>query len=301
MSTTGRETPGDLLRDADTAMYQAKATTTGRYQIFDSQMRRRAVEQLGLETDLRRALDGKEFRIHYQPIIDLASTEISGFEALLRWQHPSRGLLKPAEFIPMAEETGFILPIGRWVLREACTQLRTWHQEFPNTHSLKMSVNLSPKQFNHPKLVKQIRDALVESDLEPTSLQIEITESAFIDNVDQAIEMLNLLRGMGVQVAIDDFGTGYSSLSFLDRFPIDILKIDRSFISKIDLGVKQHELVETMITMADNLGIEVVAEGVETEAQRQRLENLHCRFMQGFSFSAPASPEEIKLRFLHKD
>jgi diguanylate cyclase (GGDEF)-like protein/PAS domain S-box-containing protein len=301
MSTTGREDPGELLRDADTAMYQAKARSAGRYQIFDSEMRQQAIKQLDLETDMRRALDNDEFRLFYQPIINLTSAEISGFEALIRWRHPTRGLLTPSDFIPTAEETGFILRIGRWVLREACKQLRLWHQEFPGTQSLKMSVNLSPKQFAHPKLIKQIREALDESGLSPNSLQIEITESAFINNVDDAIEMVNMLREMGIMVAIDDFGTGYSSLSFLDRFPIDILKIDRSFVSKIDLGEKQHELVETMIEMADKLGIEVVAEGVETQGQRQRLEDLSCAFMQGFSFSAPAPPEEIRLRFLHRD
>jgi diguanylate cyclase (GGDEF)-like protein/PAS domain S-box-containing protein len=301
LSTTGREEPGDLLRDADTAMYQAKAVSAGQYQVFDSEMRQRAVEQLDLETDMQRALEGEEFRLFYQPIIDLRSSEISGFEALIRWQHPNRGMLNPIDFIPTAEETGFILRIGRWVLSEACSQLRHWHQEYPRARSLKMSVNLSPKQFNHPKLVEQIRKALKESSLEPTCLQIEITESAFIDNTENAVEMLNVLRDMGVVVAIDDFGTGYSSLSFLDRFPIDILKIDRSFIGKMNLAGKQHELVETMIEMANKLGIDVVAEGVETHAQRQRLEGLQCQFMQGFSFCAPAPAEEIKLRFLHRD
>jgi EAL domain-containing protein (putative c-di-GMP-specific phosphodiesterase class I) len=301
MSTTGREEPGDLLRDADTAMYQAKAISAGRYQVFDSEMRQRAVQQLDLETDMRRALENREFRLFYQPIIDLTSTEISGFEALIRWRHPTRGLLSPDSFIPTAEETGFILPIGRWVLREACHQLRLWHQEFPATQSLRMSVNLSPKQFSHPKLVKQIREALDENNLSPGSLQIEITESAFVDDIDQAVGMLDRLREMGVLVAIDDFGTGYSSLSFLDRFPIDILKIDRSFISKIDLGDKQHELVETMIDMAKKLSIDVVAEGVETQGQRRRLEDLKCKFMQGFAFSAPAPPDEIRYRFLHQD
>jgi diguanylate cyclase (GGDEF)-like protein/PAS domain S-box-containing protein len=301
MSTAGREEPGDLLRDADTAMYQAKAISAGRYQVFDSEMRQRAVEQLSLETDLRRALERKEFELFYQPIIDLKSAEISGFEALLRWQHPSRGLLPPFDFIPTAEETGFILPIGRWVLHEACKQLRTWHQEFVNTRGLKMSVNLSPKQFRHPKLVKHVRDALSGSGLEAGSLQLEITESAFIDNVESAIEMLGVLRGMGILVAIDDFGTGYSSLSFLDRFPIDILKIDRSFISKIELAGKQRDLVETMIQMAGKLKIDVVAEGVETQAQRQRLEGLSCRFMQGFSFSEPVPAEQIRSQFLLDD
>ena len=301
MSTTGNENAGDLLRDADTAMYRAKADYAGRYEVFDTEMRRRAVDQLHLETDLRRALEREEFRLYYQPIISLASGEISGFEALIRWQHPTRGLLTPFDFIPTAEDTGFILPIGRWVLREACTQIGEWHQEFPRTRALKISVNLSPKQFSHPKLTKHVQEALRESGLEPCFLQLEITESAFIKNIQGAIEMLQRLRRMGVEVAIDDFGTGYSSLGFLDQLPVDILKIDRSFISKIDLAGKQGELVETMIEMAGKLGIEVVAEGVETAAQRERLERLSCHFMQGFSFSAPVSPEEIKSRFLHND
>ncbi|MDH3745700.1 MAG: EAL domain-containing protein [Acidobacteriota bacterium] len=301
LSVSGREKAHELLRDADTAMYRAKAKGTGRHLLFDQDMRDQAVAQLRVETDLRRAVERHEFLLHYQPIIAISDDSVVGFEALIRWAHPDRGLLGPYDFIPAAEETGLILPIGRWVLEEACRQLRTWQSNHPRTKDFTVSVNLSPKQFNHPRLVHQIEEALKASKLEPRSLQIEVTESAFVDNMERAIDMLHAIQRMGVIVAIDDFGTGYSSLAYLNRFPVDSLKIDRSFIRKMGSENKQHELVRTIIRMASNLGIDVVAEGVETSEQHQHLKDLHCGFFQGFSVSKPIPPDQFEEKFLDMD
>ncbi len=294
LSSDGQERPENLLRDADTAMYRAKSLGRGRHQLFDQDMRERAVAQLQIETDLRRALERRELVVYYQPILSLASDRIIGFEALTRWHHPERGLIMPLEFIAVAEETGLILQIGDWVLREACRQQRSWQQEFPASAELTMSVNLSPKQFNHPDLVKQVRQVLDETGLAPRLLVLEITESAFIESPEAAIQMIGELRGMGIQVCVDDFGTGYSSLSYLHRFPIDALKIDRSFVSKIPHQGRQTELVQNIIKMAGDLDIEVVAEGVETDAQRDRLRQLDCRYVQGFLFHRPLDSGRVR-------
>ncbi len=301
VSVTGRESAEELLRDADTAMYRAKSQGSGRHQLFDQDMRQHAVAQLRIETDIRHAIDREEFVLHYQPIVSLSSEKVTGFEALIRWQHPDRGLIGPFEFIPIAEETGLIVTIGHWVLNAACRQLREWQTGFGSGDGLTVSVNLSPKQFNHPRLVQQVEQALLASELTPRCLELEITESAFIDNAEAAIAMIESLRAMGVQVSIDDFGTGYSSLSYLHRFPVDTLKIDQSFVSKMDKDGKQVELVSTIIKMATNLGIQVVAEGVETGAQRRHLKRLSCDFMQGFAFSKPVPAEEIGRRYLAGD
>ncbi len=292
LSATGLEPPENLLRDADTAMYQAKARGSGRHRIFDRDMRKRALDQLRIETDLRRALERDEFVLHYQPILRLATDEIDGFEALIRWQHPERGLLAPREFIDAAEETGLILPIGRWVLRTACLQMASWLAGGAEP-GWRMSINLSPKQFGHPRLVHDIRETLASASLAPENLQLEITEGTFIENLENAAAMIDSLRHMGIQVAIDDFGTGYSSLGYLDRLPVDILKIDRSFVSKLGTVGGRGEVVRSVMGMAENLHIRVVAEGVETELQKVQLEELQCDFIQGYLHSRPQPAEAI--------
>ena len=290
LSTTAYDSPEEVLRDADTAMYRAKARGKARHEIFDTSMHRRAVALHSLETDLRRALDRKELQVAFQPIVSLKSGAITGFEALARWSHPRRGQVSPMEFIPIAEETGLIQSIGRWVLHEACREMRRWLDDNPGPGGFSMSVNLSTKQFQ-AGLVEEVDRALRESGLEPRSLKLEITESVLMENADSAADMLAEIRNRGVHLCIDDFGTGYSSLSYLLRFPIDTLKIDRSFVKGMgddgELGSENLELVRTIVTLARNLGLDVVAEGVETAGQRIRLEALGCQHAQGFLFSPP--------------
>jgi len=287
LSSTGYERPEDLLRDADTAMYRAKALGKARYEVFDSAMRERAVARLQLETDLRRAMERKEFRVYYQLIVSLDDGHISGCEALLRWQHPTRGLVSPSEFIPVAEETGLIVPIGRWVLHEACRQLHAWQQKFRSKSPLTISVNFSSKQFMQPELVDQMKQILTSTGLEPHSLKLEITESLIMENPEAARALLLQLKALDIQLGIDDFGTGYSSLSYLHRFPIDRLKIDRSFVNRMGLDKENAEIVRTIVTLAHNLGVDVIAEGVETAEQLALLRALKCKYGQGFLFSPP--------------
>lgn len=287
LSTAAYESPQDLLRDADTAMYHAKARGKSRYQIFNTAMHARAVALLQIETDLRRAIEREEFRLHYQPIVSLQNQKIRGFEALVRWYHPERGMISPAEFIPVAEDTGLIIPLGLWVLTEACRQLRTWQVEFPTATGLTISVNISGKQFSQPNLVEQVQKILDETGLDPHSLKLEITESKFMENVDSTVAMLSRLQVLGIQVSMDDFGTGYSSLSYLNRFPINTLKIDRSFVNSIDTDIEKMEIIRTVVTLAWNLGLDVVAEGVETAEQFSQLKALRCESAQGYFFSKP--------------
>ncbi len=276
----------DLLRDADTAMHRAKSLGRNCYQVFQPSMRHAAITQLKLETDLRRALDRQELVLFYQPIVSLADNRIIGFEALLRWQHPSLGLLQPVDFIPLAEETGQIVPIGLWVLRQACWQVRAWQREHGAGH-LSVSVNLSPKQLAERDLVAQVKRALSDSTLPAQSLKLEITESSVIEGEEAAVGKLEALRRLGVHVAIDDFGTGYNSLSYLHRFPVDSLKIDKSFVAALSEENRKSELVRAILTMAKDLGVTVVAEGVETGEQLAHLRRLACEFMQGYCFSQP--------------
>lgn len=297
MSSTGYSGPDDVLRDADTAMYRAKALGKARYEIFDLEMHSRAVALLKLETDLRLAVERQEFVIQYQPIMKLGTNGIHGFEALVRWQHPERGLLGPSEFISVAEETGLIIPLGRWVLWEACRQTRAWQEEFPGYEGLTLSVNYSGKQFMQSDVIEQIKLILEETGFDPCLLQLEITESAVIENTKTVTEMILQLRNLGIRLSMDDFGTGYSSLSYLHNFPIHTLKIDRSFISnKGEVG--DNEIVRTIIMLARNLGLDVVAEGVETAEQLAYLQALDCEYAQGFLFSRPLDPNvvETKLR-----
>lgn len=291
----GGNQPEDWLHDADTAMHRAKALGGAQHIIFDAKLRLEANFRLRLETDLRLALERKEFRVHYQPIMPLKKGEISGFEALVRWQHPEQGLIAPAKFIPLAEETGLINSIGQWVLREACQQLRTWQQQFPLDTPLTMSVNISAQQLAQPDLLEQIQQILQETELLPHHLKLEITESTIMENPEKAISTLQNLKALGVQISIDDFGTGYSSLAYLHQFPIDTLKIDRCFISRVDKDFDQLELVKTIVHLAWNLGMEVIAEGIETKQQVEHLKMLGCDFGQGYLFSKPIDSEAAEL------
>ena len=292
LSHAQHETAEDFLRAADTAMYHAKNRGRGCVELFDTEMHARAVGQLQIETDLRRALQREEFRTFYQPIVSTETRQVRGFEALVRWQHPEHGLMAPIKFIQVAEDTGLIIPIDQWVLREACTQLRLWQQEFPMNPLLSVSVNLSGKQFAHPDLCDKIRRILDETGVIPLSIKLEITESSLVENPDAAAQILRQLKELGVRISLDDFGTGYSSLSYLHRFPIDVLKIDRSFINRMSVA-KNSEIVRTIITLAINLGMEVIAEGVETEEQVAQLAGMRCDYVQGYFFSQPISKDNI--------
>jgi EAL domain-containing protein (putative c-di-GMP-specific phosphodiesterase class I) len=277
----------DILRDADTAMYRAKTLGKARHEIFDKAMHARAMNLLQLETDLRRAIERDEFFVQYQPIVSLETSHLRGFEALVRWKHPERGLISPIDFIPVAEETGLIVQIGDFVLREACQQMQHWHTLFPSDPPMFISVNLSGKQFTQPDLTSEVAAILTETGLNPRSLKLEITESVVMDNIETATEMLKQLRSLGVKLSIDDFGTGYSSLSYLHRFPIDTLKIDRSFVTQMSDNNENMEIVRTVVMLAQNLGMDVVAEGVETSEQLSLLQRLGCEFGQGYFFSKP--------------
>lgn len=284
----------EVLRDADLAMYRAKALGKNCYELFDHSMRRGAVSRLTIETALRNALKNNEFVLHYQPIIELQEGSIVGVEALVRWRRgDSSELIYPVEFIGVAEETGLILHIGMWVLREACRQMHQWHQLFPRKKPLTISVNISPRQFVQPNLVDQIQQILVDTGIDPNTLRLEITESVTMGDVEQTIKILSQLRALGVRFSIDDFGTGYSSLSYLHRFPLDVLKIDRSFVNGMNHDEERRQIVQTIMTLARNLGIEVVAEGTETDMQVDHLRSLGCDFGQGFFFSRALSAETV--------
>ena len=280
----------DLLRDANIAMFQAKTQGRARHVRFLTGMHDRARSLLQLETDLRRAIDRREFVLHYQPIIDTHAHRLVGFEALLRWEHPERGLVAPDEFIPMAEETGLICPIGLWGLEEACVQLRKWQTQLPGA-APKMSVNLSPRQFLQPTLLKDIQRVLHETSVDPCDLTIELTESALMEGTSGASEILDHLRSLDIRVCIDDFGMGYSSFSQLERFTVDGLKVDRSFVARMADSPKANEIVRTMISLANNLSLSVTAEGVETEAQLAQVQALGCHTIQGFLFSKAVPPD----------
>jgi diguanylate cyclase (GGDEF)-like protein/PAS domain S-box-containing protein len=291
LSNPAYEQAEDMLRDADTAMYRAKSLGKARFEVFDADMRASVMARLQLETDLRGALEREEFRNFYQPIVSLDSGQIVGFEALLRWQHPARGLIGPEEFILVAEETGLIRELGWWNLREACRQMSDWRSGPNGRPDLIISVNLSAKQFLQPNLVVDIRKLLHEMSLPPDALKLEITESAVMADPAAAVEMLQQIKSIGIRLAIDDFGTGYSSLSYLHRFPLDTLKIDRSFIRDMQQEGEGMEIARTILPMANNLRLDVVAEGVETLEQVALLKQLHCKYAQGYYFSKPLSAE----------
>jgi diguanylate cyclase (GGDEF)-like protein/PAS domain S-box-containing protein len=292
LSSIGYDNPEDLLRDADTAMYRAKSLGKARYAVFDLDMRASVIARLQLETDLRSGLQRQEFRNFYQPIVSLDSGRITGFEALLRWQHPTRGLLQPLEFIAVAEETGMIRELGWWNLQKACRQISAWNASRNASPPLTMSVNLSVKQFLQPNLVAEIEKLLREMELAPSTLKLEITESTVMADPSAAVETLLQIKSLGVQLSIDDFGTGYSSLSYLHRFPLDTLKIDRSFTKAIGQGGDSMEIVRTILPMANSLRLNVVAEGVETAEQLAMLRKLRCEYAQGYYFSQPVTADE---------
>ncbi|HEV2761659.1 MAG TPA: EAL domain-containing protein, partial [Pyrinomonadaceae bacterium] len=287
LSTTGYSNEEDVLRDADTVMYRAKAQGKS-FEVFDSAMHARVVAQMRLENDLRRAVERREFRVFYQPIVSLSTGRITGLEALARWQHPERGLVAPGEFIPVAEETGLITAVGQQVLEEACARMSAWHRLSPLHAGLRLSVNLSGRQFAQADLFDRIERVVAATGLDPRCLQLEITESVMIENARTITSMIDELRELGIELAIDDFGTGYSSLAYLHRFPVKTLKIDRSFISRAGGGrADNDEIVRTIILLARNMGKEVVAEGVETAEQLTRLRDLECAYGQGYVFARP--------------
>ncbi|MDP9351864.1 MAG: EAL domain-containing protein, partial [Chloroflexota bacterium] len=292
-STTGYEGPYELVSAADIAMYRAKKNGKARYEVFDPGVDSQPTDSLELEADLRHAIERGELRLYYQPKVELATGKMIGVEALLRWEHPRRGLVLPEQFIPIAEETGLILPIGRWILDEACTQAREWQRQYPGTSLTEMCVNVSARQFGHPELIEHVGEALRETGLNPRKLVLEITESAVMDNAESSVATLLKLKRLGVQVAIDDFGTGYSSLSYLRRFPVDVVKIDRSFVDGLGLDPDDTAIVRAVTGLADALHLHVVAEGVETDAQRRQLQALGCTMGQGYYFSGPLPSEEI--------
>jgi len=278
--------PDDLLRDADTAMYRAKAAGKARHAIFDAEMHADGKNVLQLESDLRHALNNREFYTEYQPIVSLGSGRIIGFEAFLRWQHPTRGLVPPSEFVNIAEETGLLVAIDRWVLGESCRKMAAWQAQFPAQSLLTMSVNLSSRQFVQSDLLDELERILRRAGLSPRSLRLEMTEKSLLANPDSAQQMIERLNQLGVQMSLDDFGTGYSSLAHLHRFAFNALKIDRSFIARLD-DTKNEEIVRAIITIAQNLNMTVVAEGVETQQQLSRLRKMNCHCAQGYLFSDP--------------
>jgi predicted signal transduction protein with EAL and GGDEF domain len=283
----------DLLRDADIAMYRAKATGGDRCAIFDATMHGNAIERLQLESDLRRAIDRLEFRLQYQPIVSLRDHRIVGFEALIRWQHPEQGLLAPSVFLKVAEDTGLITRIDQWVLREACSQARRWNLESPGDATISVSVNISAQGFGQHDLVRQVAETLQATGLDPRGLRLEITESVAMADAERARMVLMDLKALGVRISLDDFGTGYSSLSYLQGFPVDTLKIDRSFVTGMDRNDECREIIRTILSLARTLRLDVIAEGTETAAQVEFLEGLDCGFLQGYFFSRPVPAGEL--------
>ncbi len=289
--------PEHILRDADIAMHQAKEKGNGCLEVFDKEIHDQALVRMQLEIELRQAITRQEFEVYYQPIISLKTGKICGFEALVRWIHPKRGMISPAEFIPLAEETGLIVPIGNWVLAQACQQMQYWQELIQSTkqdlYPLILSVNLSAKQFNLSNVTEIVDNILAQTQLEPSHLKIELTESVLIDN-DKALAGIIQFKSNNIRLSIDDFGTGYSSLSYLHRFPLDTLKIDRSFIQNMGEIDRQTEIISAIISLAHNLGMDVVAEGVETEQQLQQLRSFNCEYGQGYLFSKPVSASDAE-------
>ena len=292
LSTGASEQPEYVLRSADIAMYRAKNTGRGRYEMFDRAMHAEALTRLQIETDLRHAFERDEFFLHYQPIVSIAEGRIVGAEALIRWRHFERGIVSPATFVPVAEDTGLVVPLGRWVLKEACRQAREW-QSYGAAGHFGISVNLSVREFAQPDLVRAVAAILEETGLSPSSLKIEITESAIIGQKHPAIETVEQLRALGVGIHLDDFGTGYSALSYLHRLPLDAVKVDRAFTSSIDLEERPLHVVKAIVSLAHAIGLEVVAEGVTNQRQLDLLRDMGCDLAQGFYFSRPCNTEEM--------
>jgi diguanylate cyclase (GGDEF)-like protein/PAS domain S-box-containing protein len=287
-----RDSADDLMHNADVALHEAKSHGGGRLEVFDPSMRTRVLQRLELETELRQAIDRNELRLHYQPKVDLTTRQIVAFEALIRWEHPTRGLIGPDRFIPLAEENGLILPMGDWVMWEACRQARVWSDTLAGFGDITVNLNLSGRQFQQPGLLDQSRYILKETRLPPERIGLEITESAVMDDVDLTIELFRGLKDLGVLLAIDDFGTGYSSLAYLKRFPVDILKIDRSFISRLS-ETDNQAIVSTIIHLGHALKMRIIAEGIEDEPQAAQLREMHCDMGQGYLFARPVPPERV--------
>ncbi len=300
MATEG-DTAADLLRDADTAMYTAKARGGGAHERFVPAMREAAITRFELGTDLRRAIERREFALHYQPVVDLNGGTILGFEALVRWEHPTRGLLSPASFVPTAEATGLIVWIGAWVLEEACRQAQRWQTTIPMVPPLSMSANLSARELREPGLVENVAAILKRTNVDPATIVLEITETSMVEDADGAIATLGELKALGVRLAIDDFGTGYSSLSYLRRLPVDVLKLDRSFVAPAGRGDRESALVDAVFRLGRSLGLVTIAEGIEDVEQRDRLVSLGCRVGQGYLFARPmAEPEATEYLLAHR-
>ncbi len=298
--TAGYRKSDEVLRDADIAMYRAKTTGKSRFKVFSSKLFRMTHDAQKLENDLKFALDRDEFTLYYQPIVCAKTERIKGFEALVRWEHPERGLIGPSEFIPVAEDTGLIFDIGRWVIETACRQLRTWQKEIKGAQDLGVSVNISIQQFSHNNLEKIIDTALKDAGLSARDLVVELTESAVIEKPESVIGHLNRLRQLGIRIAIDDFGTGYFSLAYLKHFPLDFLKMDKSFVDGINADHENLEIARAIITLARNLDLSVVAEGIERDDQLETLRGLNCSFIQGYYYSRPV-PADQMAKMLRKD
>jgi diguanylate cyclase (GGDEF)-like protein len=288
-----RELPEDLLRDADAAMYRAKARGKARWELFDERMRARARERLETESALHRALERHEFRLFYQPIVSIAEARYIGVEALIRWQHPERGLVAPQDFVSLAEETGLIVPLGAWVLTDVCRQYGEWRKDARIDPNVVVAMNLSAKQISHPGIVETVESALARSAIPAANLCLEITESVLLDDTGPALKTLTELKELGVQLSMDDFGTGYSSLGYLKRFPIDSVKVDRSFVDGLGRDAEDSAIVAGVVSLGRALGLTVVGEGVETEGQLAALVELGCDQAQGFFFSPPRPANDI--------
>lgn len=287
LCSSGHQCAEDMVRDADIAMYRAKAKGKAQYQVFDSAMHKYAINKLQLETEMHHALQRGEFCLNYQPIVDLETDQLMGFEALIRWDHPERGMVSPADFIPMAEENGLVIPLGRWILFESCRQMREWQIKNSLASRLTVSVNLSSKQFLQADLAEQVNASVISTQLDPRCLKLEITESHLMENSDKAVTMMNRLRSLGIEICLDDFGTGYSSLSYLHRLPVNFLKIDRSFVYRMVESKENGEIVHTIVKLAQNLKMKVIAEGIETAEQVAKLRLLGCEYGQGYFVSQP--------------
>jgi EAL domain-containing protein (putative c-di-GMP-specific phosphodiesterase class I) len=290
LSSSG-DTPEDLLRNADTAMYHAKARGKARFAVFDESMRERAVARLEIETGLRKAIESQELILYYQPEMSISTRQVIGYEALVRWNHPARGMLAPSEFIPVAEESDLIVHLGRWVLQQACTQMAAWQKKFVFDPPLTISVNISPKHLNNGGIVEDVVRVLSETGLDPKCLKLEVTEGSIMQDPETALATLRRLKLIGIGLEVDDFGTGYSSLSYLQRLPFDTVKIDRSFIKELGVGAESSEIVRTIVELARSLEMEVVAEGVETEEQLQKVTALGCDYVQGYYFAKPVGAQ----------
>jgi diguanylate cyclase (GGDEF)-like protein/PAS domain S-box-containing protein len=300
LSSSGN-TPEDLLRNADTAMYHAKARGKARSAVFDEGMRERAVARLEIETGLRKAIDSQQLVLYYQPELSVTSQRVIGYEALVRWNHPSRGILPPSEFIPIAEESELIVHLGRWVLKEACRQMAEWHKNLVLDPPLTISVNISPRHLNHGGLVEDVEQVLSETGLDPKCLKLEVTEGSIMQDAETALLTLRRLKLMSIGLEIDDFGTGYSSLSYLQRLPFDTVKIDRSFVKELGVSSESSEIVKTIVELARSLEMYVVAEGVETQDQFERLTTLGCQYVQGYYFAKPAGAQTTQRLMLERD